>query len=306
MTRFIQVALASAVLGALAFPAQAAQRVFVASYGSDANAGAGCLLNAPCRGFTAALGAADAGGEIVALDAAGYGAVTITKSVTLTANPGFYAGIAASSGNAVTIATAGVEVILRGLNLNGVGASNGVVMTDGSRLSIENCVISNFASSGVVVSTVAEVRVVDSLFRDNFVGVRLSGGATSSVSGSKFFGHGQSGVFVINNIADTTTIAAISDSIASYNHVGFHSNSTNATGIARMSVTRSTSSNNNFGVVSEGGTVALVTTSNSMVTGNAASGLYQAGASTHESLGNNTVRQNAINTSGTITAVGGM
>jgi len=39
----------------------------------------------------------DPGGEVIALDAAGYGAVTITKSVNIIANPGFYAGITASS-----------------------------------------------------------------------------------------------------------------------------------------------------------------------------------------------------------------
>ena len=55
----------------------------------------------------------DPGGEIVALDAAGYGAVNINKSVTIVANPGFYAGITASSGTAVTINTAAVNVTHR-------------------------------------------------------------------------------------------------------------------------------------------------------------------------------------------------
>ena len=68
--------------GALASsPAEGAQRVFVASYGNDANTATGCGFANPCRGFTAAMTAVDAGGEVVALDAAGYGAVTITKSV---------------------------------------------------------------------------------------------------------------------------------------------------------------------------------------------------------------------------------
>src|SRR5450755_1642291 len=105
-----------------AMPAEAVQRVFVSSFGNDANTATNCGFTNPCRGFTAAMTVVDSGGEVVALDAAGYGAVTITKSVTIAANPGFYAGISASSGSAVTIATASVNVTLRGLNINSVGA----------------------------------------------------------------------------------------------------------------------------------------------------------------------------------------
>jgi hypothetical protein len=65
------------------------------------------------------------GGEIVALDGAGYGAITNTKNVTITANPGFYAGIAAAGVvNAVSIATAGISVTLRGLSINSTSAAN--------------------------------------------------------------------------------------------------------------------------------------------------------------------------------------
>src|SRR5258705_13947862 len=133
-----------------ALPAAAVQRTFVASSGNDANTATSCGFAAPCRGFTAALSVTDPNGEIVALDAAGYGAVTINKSVTITANPGFYAGISASSGNAVTIATPAVNMTLRGLNLNGIGANNGVLMTSGNRLSVENCVIANFTAGNAI------------------------------------------------------------------------------------------------------------------------------------------------------------
>jgi len=171
-----------AVAAASSMPAYALQRAFVASYGNDANTATGCLLANPCRGFAAAMTVIDPGGEIVALDAAGYAPVTINKSVTITANPGFYAGISVATGDGVTIATANVLVTLRGLNINGIGGSRGVVMTNGSRLSIENCVISNFSSRGVFVDTAASVRVVDSLVRDNGnAGVFLQGGATADI-----------------------------------------------------------------------------------------------------------------------------
>src|ERR1700693_735661 len=89
------------IAAVVATPAEAAQRAFVSSTGSDANTASGCGLAMPCRTFASAMTVVSDGGEIVALDAAGYGPVAIDKSVTITSNPGFYAGIAASSGYAV-------------------------------------------------------------------------------------------------------------------------------------------------------------------------------------------------------------
>jgi hypothetical protein len=65
----------------IGFPACAwtAPRAFVASTGSDANAAQACARSAPCRTFQAAVDVVDDGGEVIALDAAGYGAVTITS-----------------------------------------------------------------------------------------------------------------------------------------------------------------------------------------------------------------------------------
>ena len=67
-----------------------AQRTFVSSGGLDTNT---CLLAAPCRGFQAALLQTNAGGEIVVLDSAGYGPVTINKAVS---PPGFVCSSAAA------------------------------------------------------------------------------------------------------------------------------------------------------------------------------------------------------------------
>ena len=147
-------------------PAGAGVRAFVASTGNDANTASQCGPTTPCRGFTAAMSVVDPNGEIIALDAAGYGAVTVTKSVSIIANPGVYAGVAASTGTAITIATASVNVVLRGLNINNIGtATVGVNMTNGSRLVIDNCTISNFSNYGVIVNTNADVRISNSAFR---------------------------------------------------------------------------------------------------------------------------------------------
>jgi len=55
-----------------------AQRTFVASNGNDANS---CGRTDPCRSFAAAIAQTNANDEVVAIDSAGYGLVTITQSV---------------------------------------------------------------------------------------------------------------------------------------------------------------------------------------------------------------------------------
>lgn len=320
MPRFSLTLSTLVLLGTLACnPAEAAPRAFVASDGSDANTATNCGLAKPCRLFAAALTVVDPGGEVIALDAAGYGAVTITKSVTLTANPGYYAGISAAAGNAVTIATPGVNVILRGLNIKGQGALHGIHMTDGSRLSIENCVISNFPTpfdyetgggTGVRVETAANVQVVDSMIRGSTVGLYLTGGSTSTISGTKVFGN-QTGVLAWSpwSALGVVTTAAISDSVLSANGAGI----VVAVGLdatARVSVTRSTVANNVEGIMVDAPHgPAEVTISNNLVTGNTGGGIYAPYAgqpSKLKSLGNNTVDQNGTNVIGTITPLSGL
>ncbi|MBK8569515.1 MAG: hypothetical protein IPN81_05740 [Nitrosomonadales bacterium] len=65
-------------------PAQAVTRAFVASDGGDGN---DCALATPCRTFAKAVTVVDTDGEVLVLDSAGYGPVTLTQSISLTATP---------------------------------------------------------------------------------------------------------------------------------------------------------------------------------------------------------------------------
>jgi Right handed beta helix region len=309
MPRLSRLVLALSLIGAaVATPAEAALRAFVSNSGNDANTASGCGIGAPCRSFASAQTVVSDGGEIIALDAAGYGPITVTKNLTITANPGFYAGIAVPSGDGVTIATAGINVTLRGLNINGTGGSIGVSMTNGNRLSIENCVISNFSTSGVNVAANATVRIVDSLIRDNaFSGVLLQAGATATISGTKLLGNVSSGVYVIGFQPGTLTTAAISDSVASGNQYGVFASTADASATARASVTHSTLSNNQYGAFVDSGVgTQVMTVSNNLITGNGTAGLAQFGGGVLRSLGNNTVDQNGADTTGTITTISGI
>src|SRR5262249_29163390 len=73
---FITVALASAACASAA-------RTFVSGGGSDGNTGTNCPQGSPCRSFAAAYSVTSSGGEIIALDSAGYGEVTITGPVSI-------------------------------------------------------------------------------------------------------------------------------------------------------------------------------------------------------------------------------
>src|SRR5687767_10661699 len=71
------------VLIALALPASAsgqATRTWVSGVGNDADP---CSRTAPCRTFAGAIIKTAAGGEINAIDDGAYGAVTISKSITI-------------------------------------------------------------------------------------------------------------------------------------------------------------------------------------------------------------------------------
>lgn len=111
------------VLGAgligIAAPAHAqASRTWVSGVGDDANP---CSRTAPCKTFAGAISKTAAGGEIDALDPAGYGAVTITKAITIDGGGGQVASVLTAGTNGIVIA-AGVadNVVLRNLRLQDV------------------------------------------------------------------------------------------------------------------------------------------------------------------------------------------
>ena len=140
--------LAFALAAFTALPAFAAQRTFVASYGNDANASTNCSIAAPCRTFAASLPVTSNGGEVVALDSAGYGAITIVRSVTIIGPPGIHAGITVSGGTAVLVgAPPDSTVTLRGLEIVNLTSGGSGIYGSGANLRIENTSVDGFDSN---------------------------------------------------------------------------------------------------------------------------------------------------------------
>jgi hypothetical protein len=151
--RILMVALATAGMTVgYATPAAAqATRTWVSGVGDDVNP---CSRTAPCKTFAGAISKTAAGGEINCLDPGGYGAVTITKSMTI--NCYYTLGGALAGGNGITVnmpATTDVA-FLRGLDIFGVNPpTNGVRFVGNGTLHIEDSLIRRFnAASSLGVS----------------------------------------------------------------------------------------------------------------------------------------------------------
>jgi hypothetical protein len=108
-----------------------ATRTWVSGVGDDVNP---CSRTAPCKTYAGAISKTAVHGEISTLDPGGFGAVTITKSITIEGTQGQgYGSILHSGTTGVSIAfdnfTAVGEsqksVRLRNLNINGSGGSGG-------------------------------------------------------------------------------------------------------------------------------------------------------------------------------------
>src|SRR5262245_44267282 len=124
-----------------------ATRTWVSGVGDDANP---CSRTAPCKTFAGAISKTAAGGEIDVLDPGGFGAVTITKSITIDGS-GFQAGILASTVNGIIINAAATDVVvLRGLNIDGFNNGlQGILVLSAAAVMVENCNIQQMGGNGI-------------------------------------------------------------------------------------------------------------------------------------------------------------
>src|ERR1044071_671734 len=189
-----------------------ASRTWVSGVGADANP---CSRTAPCQTFAGAISKTAAGGEIDCLDPGGFGAVTITKAITIDCNGGA-GGILAAAVNGVII-NAGVNdrIVLRNLSIQGVGTGiNAIRFLAGLHLTVENVRISGFTTIGIDVSKSASGNLY---VRDTYItnvpkGIRLftgAGGINAQITNSRFDALSTSAL----EVASGSTVASISDSV---------------------------------------------------------------------------------------------
>jgi hypothetical protein len=195
----------------------ASQRSFVSSSGVDNPI---CSLAMPCRSFASAIASILSGGEVIVLDSAGYGPVTITKSASIIAPSGVYAGVSVFTGNGITVNGAGVSVVLRGLAINGLGGDAGIVIVDAARVRIEHCVVSGMSHMGIFhAAAFSRVTMSDTIVRDNTdEGIRFVTGQGASITLERVTSEGNhDGLYVSPTVSNGSLHATISDSSFSGN-----------------------------------------------------------------------------------------
>jgi hypothetical protein len=159
---FLAVLAASALLGYAPQAHAQATRTWVSGVGDDVNP---CSRTAPCKTFAGAISKTATGGEINCLDPGGFGALTITKSMTIDCS-GTFGSVLHSGTNGFNIAFDSFAatdthraVKIRGVSFNGTTTGltgirvTGTTGAAGSYVSIESCVLDgNFGGAGRGIS----------------------------------------------------------------------------------------------------------------------------------------------------------
>jgi hypothetical protein len=137
-----------------------ASRTWVSGVGNDADP---CSRTAPCKTFAGAISKTVAGGEIDAMDPGGYGALTITKAITIDGG-GTLAAILDTGTTGIVVNAPGAAVVLRNLSINGAppdppptGSCQAVGLTGvrvlaARSVQIDDSVILQHSQNGVLVN----------------------------------------------------------------------------------------------------------------------------------------------------------
>lgn len=295
-----------------------ATRTWVSGVGDDANP---CSRTAPCKTFAGAISKTAAGGEIDVLDPGGFGAVTITKSITIDGSPGSIGSILSSNVNGVVVNDLGagtIVVTLKNLSINGAGTTggtpDGILVGSAKTVKVMHCQISNTWQHGIEWSTplsTGRLIVTDTEIHDNLgrgISWNPTAGGKLFVTRSNIHSNGQRGIFfqpsaaggsatvvdttLENNSAGMSVDATTGPATAALRNVTIAGNTGNglvALGGAKVAVLSSTFADNPAnGITSTASTVYVC---RSMITGNGTG----VGGSSLLSCGDNLLDGNGTN-----------
>ena len=147
------------VLLAAAYAPQAgaqATRTWVSGVGDDVNP---CSRTAPCKTLAGAISKTAERGEINAIDSGGFGALTITKAITIDLRPHLGGVLVAGANGIVVNAGLDDDVVLRGIDFFGAGGGpagcpqysglSGVRLLAARTLRVDDSRISQMGTSGL-------------------------------------------------------------------------------------------------------------------------------------------------------------
>jgi hypothetical protein len=259
-----------------------ATRTWVSGTGDDVNP---CSRTAPCKTFAGAISKTAAGGEINCLDAGGFGAVTIIKSMTIDCR--YTEGGVLAGGNGITVNAQPTDVVyLRGLDIFGVNPpTHGVRFVAGAAVHIEDCIIRRFNSP-------------------NSFGISFQTGSTSNLYVTNTTvannGNGATGGGILVQPTGTGVARVTLQNVRVQNNANFgmsvNSTGNSGQGIAVV-VDYSQFSGNGSGIaiLSPAGTAGIVgMVTNSSILHHSGSGISADGAGITFRVGNTTINGNAF------------
>ncbi|MFN3387871.1 MAG: hypothetical protein ACK40O_03000 [Allosphingosinicella sp.] len=296
-----------------AAPASAqATRTWVSGVGDDVNP---CSRTAPCKTFAGAISKTAAGGEINCMDPGGFGAVTITKSITIDCADSLGSTLASGT-NGFIINGAGINVTLRNLFVNGgtpaLPGLNGIRFLQGATLHVQNVAIFNFTAAspngfGIQIAPSAglsEIYITDSYISNNGApaaggGIEVkptgSGSAQVMIRNVRVTNSGSNGFRSDTTTTSGTIVASIEDSEFSGNGQGIAAVTGGAGSPASVVMVNGSASvnNTNFGIIANGAS-AVIRVGDTSITGNG-TGVQIAGSGQVQSFGDNRLQGNASN-----------
>ena len=265
---FVLILLAATIGGFAPQAFAQATRTWVSGVGDDANP---CSRTAPCKTFAGAISKTAAKGMISVLDPGGFGAVTITKSITI--DGGGIRGSVLNAGTNGVVVNAGANdvVRLRDISIDGAGTGfNGIRFLAGGALILDSDKINDASSGhGILFEPSAPARLVvhDSTISNNAGGVRAEDKSVVSIQNTTISSNSGNGVAAVSGAQPV-----------------------------EITVDKSQVTNNGIGVASAAGikshgALASVVVSDNVIMGNE-NGLMMSGGADIMSFGSNRVTAN--------------
>lgn len=286
------------VLGSSSLFAQAT-RTWVSGVGDDVNP---CSRTAPCKTFAGAISKTASGGVIDALDPGGYGALTITKPITVEGNGTLASALHSGVNGIVVNITSGTnrDVVLRWILLDGSGTTlgtNGIRFIAGDSLLVEHCSIEQVSGQGIdfepnslarltvrdttitqaggagilvkpAVGGTTRVSIHNSAITKNATGVRVEDNSNVSIFNSSITNNTADGVFGASIAAAGLVVLVESSEISNNAGIGLRTSGGNSF----LRSANNLISGNGTGVSAAAG--ELCTFGNNRLTGNSANGAF--------------------------------
>ena len=241
-----------------------ATRTWVSGVGDDVNP---CSRTAPCKTFAGAISKTATNGEISCLDPGGFGAVTITKSITIDCEDTQGSILASGTNGIVVNITAAADtkksVKIRGISINGSATGiNGIRILAANSVIVEEGVIDGFTQHGISIETTTG---------SPKIAVDATGIRSNTLQGINSFVQGGTGSLSVSNCRinnNNTGVNLVSNTKAAINHSTIVENTTGvvAATASTAGILACNVSLNTTGISSlSGGGIRVMAT---MVTGN--------------------------------------